>query len=598
MKHILSAAIVSVALFAFGSQACGLTLPVSEDTAYALGSSAAQYAGKATTLPVSSEYHALVRFKVGSFSDTVDAANVRSARLIIYFCSITKPGSFTLHKVTQNWSEKYAGRRIRPPNYDPAVVATVSAGVEMGKQFVVIDVTASVKGWLAAPESDFGFALIGANGAMARIGAKEGPGVGYPATLEIENADLDPVPAATVELPPDITLAGTTTGRFRGNLEGTASSANSVGGLAAGMVSSGVNLANSATNINLPGSIVLRDPSGSFSAATISGAFVGNGAGLSGVTAINGVSAASLTNINTTFMEFVRVANPGNADDVVDADLLSFGIQRTGGVNQTYLIGKYEVTNTQYTQFLNAVAATDVNDLYDVRMVVDPRAGIMQSGNPGSFTYALKPNMGNKPVIWISFYDAIRFCNWIHNGMPTGPQNATTTEDGAYLLIEENYPSTFIVRKEGAKVFLPSESQWYKAAYYDPTKNGTGGYYRYPTRSDNIPILAKADANGNINNPSSNVANFNFGAGWNAQTGNVTAVGSGGPGTESAYGAADMGGNVFEWTDSIRDFESRILRGGSWGSWLTEENDLQSSTRYSGDPSVRQDNIGFRVARP
>jgi formylglycine-generating enzyme required for sulfatase activity len=273
-------------------------------------------------------------------------------------------------------------------------------------------------------------------------------------------------------------------------------------------------------------------------------------------------------------------------------------MQNLGAVPTTYLIGKYEVTNDQYTRYLNAIATTDSHSLYYPLMASDPRGGIIQSGTPGSYRYEAKPNMGNMPVIWVNFYDVLRFCNWMHNGMPTGVQDATTTEDGAYRMIEENYPSTVIVRKPGARAFIPSESEWYKAAFYDPLKNGTGGYFIYPTRSDTLPLLAKCDAFGIIINPSSNVANYNFGAKWNGQIGNITVVGSGGPGTESAYGAADMGGNVFEWTESIRGSEARILRGGSWGSWLTEENDLQSSGRYGGDPAVKQDNIGFRVARP
>ena len=106
------------------------------------------------------------------------------------------------------------------------------------------------------------------------------------------------------------------------------------------------------------------------------------------------------------------------------------------------------------------------------------------------------------------------------------------------------------------------------------------------------------DAAGNISNPSSNVANYASGAFWNGQTGNLTAVGSGGAGAESACGAADMGGNVFEWNETVLHSDARGLRSGAWGSWIGQVNDLHSSGRYAGDPDVEQDNIGFRVARP
>ena len=64
----------------------------------------------------------------------------------------------------------------------------------------------------------------------------------------------------------------------------------------------------------------------------------------------------------------------------------------------------------------------------------DARGGITQSGVSGSFTYAVKPNMGDKPVNFVSFNDAMRFANWLHNGQPTGIQNAASTETGAYTI--------------------------------------------------------------------------------------------------------------------------------------------------------------------
>jgi formylglycine-generating enzyme required for sulfatase activity len=167
------------------------------------------------------------------------------------------------------------------------------------------------------------------------------------------------------------------------------------------------------------------------------------------------------------------------------------------------------------------------------------------------------------------------------------------------MMVIESYPDTVITRKPGAKVFLPTENEWYKAAYYDPTKGGTGGYYLYPTRSDTAPELATADAMGNINNGSSNIANYASGGNWDGQAGNLTSVGSGGAGSESAYGAADLAGNVFEWNETTRVGDTvRGLRGGSWGSWVGPSNDLLSSSRYGGDPAAAQDNIGFRVAKP
>ena len=46
-----------------------------------------------------------------------------------------------------------------------------------------------------------------------------------------------------------------------------------------------------------------------------------------------------------------------------------------------------------------------------------------------------------------------------------------------------------LYRHKDAKYFLPSEDEWYKAAYYDPNKGGAGvgGYWDYATGSDSAP---------------------------------------------------------------------------------------------------------------
>jgi formylglycine-generating enzyme required for sulfatase activity len=209
-------------------------------------------------------------------------------------------------------------------------------------------------------------------------------------------------------------------------------------------------------------------------------------------------------------------------------------------------------------------------------------------------------------VNYVSWYDALRFCNWLHNGRPTGEQDSATTEGGAYTLTG----ATIVAagddpthgangRNAGARFWLPGEDEWYKAAYHDPANagadaNGTADYWLYPTTSDGAPTVATADLDGNINNDTANIANYDRGADWNGQNGNVTTVGSGGPGSASFYGAFDMGGNVWEWNEQTIG-GNRGLRGGSWfgNSFI-----LRSSFRSIGNPSGESGNVGFRVAGP
>ena len=282
----------------------------------------------------------------------------------------------------------------------------------------------------------------------------------------------------------------------------------------------------------------------------------------------------------------VPVGNAGNA-----ADSTSYG-----AVSYYYLIATTEVTNAQYAAFLSAKAVSDPLGLYNTNMGSgDSRGGITQSGVSGSFTYAPKTNMGDKPVNYVSWYDSIRFANWLHNG-----QGAGDTETGAYTL--EGGTATpsnglTITRNSGATWFLTSEDEWYKGAYYDPTlAGGSGDYWDYPTQSNSAPTVATANSVGDISNPGANVANYNFGADWNGRNGNVTTVGSAGALSDSFYGTADQGGNVWEWNEALIALISGSSRGVRGAAFDNSSSFLLASNRQHYDPSREHYFIGFRVA--
>lgn len=222
--------------------------------------------------------------------------------------------------------------------------------------------------------------------------------------------------------------------------------------------------------------------------------------------------------------DWVTVGNAGNAADPLNDGVVP-GI---GSVADIYRIAKHEVTNALYAEFLNAVAATDTNSLYNTSMDSDPRGGITQSGSSGSFVYNVRDDMASKPVNYVSFFDAMRFANWLHNGKPAGAQDASTTESGVYG-INDGVSET---RTVDAQFFIPTEDEWYKAAYHQPSTEGgdSDDYWLYPTASNSVPAVAAANDTGDISNPGANVANYANGADWNSQTGNVTTVGTGGAG--------------------------------------------------------------------
>jgi formylglycine-generating enzyme required for sulfatase activity len=284
-----------------------------------------------------------------------------------------------------------------------------------------------------------------------------------------------------------------------------------------------------------------------------------------------------------------KVANLGNkADTTVMVTDTTTGY---GSVAYAYSIGVEDVTLTQYTAFLNAVAKSDPNGLYNTDLGSFAHVkGIARTGASGSYVYSVIGN-GQNPVTYVSWLDAARFCNWLENGQPTGNQGPGTTETGSYTLSANTGLET---KNAGARWWIPSENEWYKAAYYDPTKGGTGGYWSYPTRSGTTP------GNDYLTPDVANQANFINAKGQFSVTQSSTEVSTQNYLTPvrsflrspSYYGTYDQGGDVYQWNDAIIG-KSRGVRGGSWDLNSTY---LESSARDSRSPTGEQPGVGFRVA--
>ena len=207
------------------------------------------------------------------------------------------------------------------------------------------------------------------------------------------------------------------------------------------------------------------------------------------------------------------------------------------------------------------------------------KPNVVGEGPSGTdYTYA------NKPVVYISFFDAMRFVNWLENGQPTGEQGPGTTEDGVYTIND----GISEVRKHESSFFIPTEDEWYKAAYHDASASATSNYYDYPTGTDVVP---------NNNPPSSdtgNSANFSQNGFTNDDSGLHLLLTDVGSYTLSAspYGTFDQGGNVWEWNETYT-YPGRGMRG---SSYVNYSRDLQASHRFFEDPSGQYGNLGFRVA--
>jgi formylglycine-generating enzyme len=276
---------------------------------------------------------------------------------------------------------------------------------------------------------------------------------------------------------------------------------------------------------------------------------------------------AGLTNLET-----VRVGDAGNAVDT----RYSGGY---GAVGYAYNISKYEVTIEQYVDFLNAKAKSDPYQLWNSSMAYADNQGcnIQRSGGSGAYVYVVGTGSasdsivwGNRPVYDVSYWSTLRFTNWLGNGQGNGD-----TETGAYTLGGYNgNDGRTIQRNTYWNWALPSENEWYKAAYY---KAGTtnAGYWDYTTQTNSM---------------TANLANY---------SGN-RAVYVGSYAYSGAYGTFDMGGNVSEWNESVYwtgvDASTRCVRGGSYQS-PSSGYGLRADFRGGIQPGGYASGTGFRVVQ-
>ncbi len=248
-------------------------------------------------------------------------------------------------------------------------------------------------------------------------------------------------------------------------------------------------------------------------------------------------------------------------------------------------ISRHEVTNAQYAEYLNAVAKRDDGRHIWAQSMAEPlisdggQGGIMENlpvfmkrkPTAMGFRYECLAGWETKPVVYVSFVDAMRFANWLHNGKGD-------TENGAYDLRKGG----LAMRSANARYWIPSEDEWYKAAYYEQTADG-GRYWKFATRSDVMPTQSKKPSD------KANVANFE----QTHEYRYTVAVGSY-PNAASFYGTLDQNGNAWEWTEGLIFGAKRVIRGGSVAHVGLM---MESKTRMNASPEKNYPDTGFRMAR-
>ncbi len=261
-------------------------------------------------------------------------------------------------------------------------------------------------------------------------------------------------------------------------------------------------------------------------------------------------------------INFVPIGNAGNANDTTGY----------GGVAYSYNMA---VTDVSVTMLQDVVALTGTINFSD------------GSGPVGYWS-------GSQPASAFTWYQAAAFVNWMNTSQGyTAAYDLTytgSTPTGITLWpagSEWTLGGTNHFRNANAHYFLPSENEWYKAAYYDPTaNNGAGGYWEYAYGSNNPPTAV-------LSGTAPGTAVYSSGLVRPAQPASVDQSGG-----LSPYGTEGQTGNIIQWMETVPDDptnssdDDRVVRGSDW--FLTGV--YPASVRGSGSPSLPYYQIGFRVA--
>jgi formylglycine-generating enzyme required for sulfatase activity len=257
------------------------------------------------------------------------------------------------------------------------------------------------------------------------------------------------------------------------------------------------------------------------------------------------------TGANQFTLDFTTIGNAGNAADTTGY----------GSVGYSYRIGTYEISQNQ----LNSAVASGLAHV--------------TAGGWG----------GDKPAANMSWYESAAFVNWLNTSKGFTPAynltwSGSTWSMALWTVGNASYDANNQYRSSLAKYFLPSENEFYKAAF---GKSVGRGYYLYPTASDTAPTAVTSGT-------ASGTAVYN--QAWGQGPASIYQAGG-----RSSYGTMGQGGNMQEWQESSSDGtndnvgDQRMVRGGYWYGGSSDA--LDSSTRSSFGPSTdNYVNIGFRVA--
>jgi formylglycine-generating enzyme required for sulfatase activity len=238
-----------------------------------------------------------------------------------------------------------------------------------------------------------------------------------------------------------------------------------------------------------------------------------------------------------------------------------------------FYISKYEVTVEEFSKFIEETNyQTDAEKLGGSYLWVNSGWQLKNGINwrHDANAQIRKKEEYNHPVIHVSWNDAIEYCNWLSVKEKLLP---------VYMFIENN---------DEKKVYAPSLS--FTNGYRLPTE----AEWEFSASIRGSYVWSGTDKEENL----SDYCNcFDFEDDYPT----TAPVGSFRP---NSLGLYDMSGNVWEWcwdsytlnyakSQSQNNSTDKVLRD---GSWFCKNNQMRCANRNYGNPTIRNNGLGFRVA--
>jgi formylglycine-generating enzyme required for sulfatase activity len=334
-----------------------------------------------------------------------------------------------------------------------------------------------------------------------------------------------------------------------------------------------------------------------------------------------------------------------------DMEFVNPETPEAGGPTHLFEVARHEVTNRLFADFLNDARVNPEKgrsdfmyyDTVDGRVFIDNTS---TGGTPAtkmfdpaassgiSFDnrrYLVAGGLETHPVVGVSWYGAIKFCNWLTIDRQLGHENRCYLEgpaigdwrpvsiaesgwsnrdlnDDERLDLVTNYPGYRLPMDDGAgnsqaSVDSPDlYNEWYMAAAFDPQgpttqRIGPGGetvpayHWIYGFGRD---TFSSADANyrdsGDPFEPGTSIVGYFTGALYDTFQTNPN---------NNAFGLHDVSGNVWEWVQDKYNggSGSRAIRGGSWFSRSSDTCWMDLAGRCLSSPATTSNQIGLRLAR-